>query len=243
MISILLGTSQYEWALYPFANLYSKYFGGPILYVTDRIEHALPDNVNLTIVPAFRNGIWDWATCFGEGLKSIGYYFTDQIIAIFLLDHWLNSPVDTEVIFSLERYMINHPEIIRVNLTDDLSWHSSETETIDTWENLEIIEIKPWSIHSGYNGGISFSPSLWRAELLARIVQSGWSLWDCEKLGSEVIKVEYPKVRAIGSNPAVLTRAHGLVHGQPKIVNLVGLSSDDQKMVIESIPDGFTYLR
>lgn len=242
MIPILIGTHEYEWALQPFSDLYSKYFGGSILYIADRLENDLPDNVNFKQVPAFREGDWTWEHCFGEGLKSICYYFSGKIILLFLLDHWLNCPVDKIIIAKLEQYMLKHTEIIRANLTDDLSWHSGETETIDTWQGLEIVEIKPWSIHAGYNGGISFCPSLWRPELLGRIVQSSWSLWDCEKLGSEVIKKEYPKIRAIGSSPAVLNRVHGLYHAQPKMVNLVGLSSEDQKIIIRSLPDGFTYL-
>lgn len=243
MIPIVLGTHEYEWALHPFAELFAKYFGDEkVIYFGDKIEKKIPDNVVFQRVIAFPDGEWDWWTCFGEGLKSICYFHTGKIILLFLLDHWLNQPVDRKIIDSLTEYMVCHPNVFRANLTEDFSWHTSEVEQVEKWQGLDIVEIKPWSIHASYNGGISFSPALWRPELLGRAIQSHWGFHDCENKGSEYIKQQYPKIKAISSHPLALYRTHGLFHAQPKKVSLAGLSEDDRQIVMKSLPNDFTHI-
>lgn len=240
MIPILLGTHEYEWAINIFSELFAKYYGDEsILYFGDRQEGELPSNINFQPVPCFSEGSWPWKTTFGEGLKSICYSHFGDIILIFLPDHWLNKPVDKKVIQQLESYMKSHPNVVRANLTDDLSWHTGEVEKVETWQDLEIVEVKPWSIHAGFNGGITFCPSLWNPQLLGRTVQSHWELAVCEYMGTEVIKRDYPNIRSVGSHPAALTRTHGLFHAQPKRANIDGLSEEDKNIVLKHLPEGF----
>lgn len=241
MIPILLGTHEYEWAIKIFADLFSKYYGNEeVIYFGDRQEDELPFNIKFQQVPCFSEGVWDWKTTFGEGLKSICYSNLDKTLLIFLPDHWLNKPVDKSVILQLEDYMKNHPDIIRANLTDDLSWHIGEVEQVETWQDLEIVEIKPWSIHAGFNGGITFSPSLWNPQLLGRLIQSHWELAICEYLGTEIMKKGYPKIRSVSSQPTALTRTHGLFHAQPKKASLSGLSEEDKQIVMKYLPEGYS---
>jgi hypothetical protein len=239
MIPILLGTHEYEWAIRIFAELFAKYYGDEeIIYFGDR-ENDLPFNIKFQQVPCFSDGVWDWENSFGEGLKSICYSHLDEILLIFLPDHWLNRKVNKSVIYSLAKYMDDkHKEVVRVNLTDDVSWHTGEVESVEHWQELEIVEVKPWSIHSSYNGGFTFCPSLWNPQLLGRSIESRWDLWNCEKLGTELVRALYPKMKVVGSNPAALERVHGLFHSS-KRVSINGLSDEDKKIVLQYLPEGY----
>lgn len=243
MTPILLGTHEYEWAIKIFADLFYKYFGDDeVIYFGDRQESELPFNIKFKQVPCFNEGVWDWKTTFGEGLKSICYSNLNKILLILLPDHWLNNLVDKSVIQQLVDYMKHNQNVIRANLTDDTAWHTGEVESVELWQDLEIVEIKPWSIHAGYQGAITFCPSLWNPQLLGRLIESGWDLATCEKVGSDILKRQYPKMRTVGSWPAALTRTHGLFHAQPNRISLAGLSEEDKEIVYKHLPEGYTCL-
>lgn len=66
-----------------------------------------------------------------------------------------------------------------------------------------------------------------------------WNLWNCEKLGTEVVRAIYPKMKVVGSNPVALERVHGLFHGS-KRVSLNGLSYEDKQVVLKYLPEDYT---
>lgn len=235
---IIIGTHHYEWAIHPCASLFSKYWGNQrIWYIGDTQVGEMPPNVDFMPVPAYSEGQWNWKYWFGEGLRSICEAFEGHTLAIFFPDHWLSKPVNHTTVNALADYMANYPEVYRASLFVDRSWDNAEF--VEMWQDLEIVEVKPWDIHAGLNGGITFCPALWRPEILKDLIAPFWDLWKCERLGTERVKTLYPKVRAIGSRPQALTRVHGLNHGQPKVTNLIGLNDEDKELVLSYLPEGW----
>jgi hypothetical protein len=235
---VLIATHEYEWAIHIFAALFARYWGGEqVVYFGDRQEDELPANVEFRRVPAYAEGIWPWRWWFGNGLRSICEALEGQLMALFLPDHWLNRPVDTSIVARLADYMDHRPALVRANLTDDQAW--GRAELVEFWRGVGVVEIKPWDIHHGLNGGLTFCPSLWRPELLARLIEPHWTLWECERLGTERVKVAYPNIQAVGSLPAALSRTHGLGQGRPNVACLAGLNDEDRAVVLDYLPEGW----
>lgn len=234
MRTIVLGTHEYQWVLWPFAALFAKYASPDrLLYIGDRLDdEVLPDNVDFMQVPAYSQGVWDWRKWFSNGFVSILNHFEGELLLIFLLDHWLNRPIDHAGLDRIARYMADNDGVIRAGL------HIDRLNT-DYYKQLEdgIISIPPYDIHASLHGGVTFNPSIWRPELAARLFGHGWSLWDCELVGTQRAGTLYPAKYAIAAYPSVVSYTHGLVHTSRK-VNLISLSDEDRRMVIESLPDG-----
>jgi len=222
---IVLGTHEYQWALWPFAELFQKHWGDdPVTYVGDHLDGPLPDNLEFVQVPAYSEGVWNWQHWFGAGLMSIlENVGTDPVVALFLPDHWLCQRVNRRHLQGLEAYVLRHPTL-RANLAAGtcLEGHG---EVLRQWYGMEIVSVPPWDIHCGQSGGLTFAPALWDREHLLKILEPGWSLWGAEQVGTQRFAErgipgvgKYPDVRSIGTRPAILKRAHGMYHGQPRTV-------------------------
>ena len=242
---IVLGTHEYQWALWPFAALFQKYWGDQVVtYVGDRLEGPLPENLEFVQVPAYSQGVWNWEHWFGNGLMSIlENVGEDPVVALFLPDHWLCAKVNKRKVQGLEAYVLRHPTL-RANLTAGtcLDQHG---EVVRSWYGMEIVSVPPWDIHCGQSGGVTFAPALWDRELLLKLLERHWSLWGAEKLGTEKFAREgiqgrqYPEIRSVGTRPAILKRAHGMYHGQPRTVFLEDLSPEDQETVRRHLAAGW----
>lgn len=233
MKTIVLGTHEYQWELWPFAALFAKYVGPDrLLYIGDRLEDDnLPGNVDFMQVPAYREGVWDWYGWFSNGFVSILEYFQDELLLIFLLDHWINRPIDHAGLDRLVQFMADHDNIFRAALRIDCLNTDYAVALTD-----DIVSIPPYDAHLSLHGGVTFCPSIWRPELAARLFGNGWDLWQCEVLGTARAIELYPSQQAIAAYPAVLSYTHGLVH-TTQHVNLIGLNDEDRQLIMDSLPE------
>jgi len=233
----VVGTHQYQWALWPFAGLFQKYWGpGTVAYCGDHLAGDLPPNLEFVQVPAYRMGEWPWQHWFGNGLRSYLETVDDPIVAMFLPDHWIKDPVDGGLVLALHDYMLAHGDVVRGNLTAGTALEQ-HGQVVDEWEGTEIISVSPTDPHASIDGGMTFCPSLWNRELLIDLLEPSWNLWDCEILGTR--KVAELGLRSVGTRPPALRRVHGLSHLQPKVVFLNGLRGEDWALVRRHLPDGW----
>jgi len=238
---IVIGTHEYQWALWPFAALFQKYWGDEtVTYVGDRLEGPLPDNLEFVQVPAYKEGVWNWEHWFGAGLMSIlEEVGTDPVVALFLPDHWLCEKVNKRKVKGLEAYTLRFPTL-RANLTAGtcLDQHG---EVVRQWYGMDIVSVSPSDPHCSFGGGVTFAPALWDRERFHRLLERHWSLWGTEQLGTEKFAREglYPEVRSVGTRPGILKRAHGLYHGQPRTVFLGDLEGEDRETVARHVPGGW----
>jgi len=108
---------------------------------------------------------------------------------------------------------------------------------VDTWDGVEIVGVPPTHPHASLDGGMAFCPSLWNRELLAKLLEPSWSLWQAETMGTR--KMVEKGLRAVGTRSAALRRVPGLSHNQPKVVSLHGLRGEDWVLVRRHLPDGW----
>lgn len=237
---VLLATYQYEWAVRPFAALFAKCWGKEtVIWYGDRHAGPLPDNVQFRQVPCFGEGEWPWDHHFGRGLLSILCDVEDDIIALFLPDHWLTGPVDVRKVRDLAHYMGKEGNILRGNLTVGTALDAHGVPYAK-YRGLDIITTSPTDPHASLDGGLTFCPSLWNVELLGRMIEPHWRLWDCEILGTRTMaRHHWPGIVSVGTRPALLQRAHGMSQHVPMKVNLTGLCREDADIVRKYLPEGW----
>jgi hypothetical protein len=236
---VVVGTHEYQWALWPFARFFAKRWGpDAIIYYGDRQEGPLPGNVEFRRVPCYSEGEWPWSHWFGNGLKAVLDDLRGFVVALFLPDHWLNGPVDLEGVERLRRYMDRKGNVLRGNLAGSTCL-DREGRHLASEDGLEVVFVPPWDIHCGMMGGVTFSPALWNRALLRDLLEPHWNLWDCESLGTHKMKRLHPDVVSVGTRPALLSRAHGLYHGRPKVASLEGLDAEDREAALAALPAGW----
>lgn len=228
---IVLGTRKYNWLLEPFAHLLNRYWGASCTHWGDEPTPWLP----FRHVPAF-DGPWEWDHWFGAGLRSVLAELESDVFCLLLPDHWIAAPVDRRGVAAMAQYMGRDPTILRGNLTAGtcLAVYGGLERT---WWGRRIVAVPPTDPHCGTYGGFTFSPALWNRKLFMENVEAHWTIWECEKLGTDQrVARKWPEVRSVGVEPGPVRRTHGLHHGQPNLANLDGLSPEDAEAVRSMVP-------
>ena len=238
--TIVIGTHEYQWALWPFAALFAKYWGSQkVIYFADRQEGDLPPNIEFRRVPCYSEGVWPWAHWFGNGFNSIMAYLEGWIVCVFLPDHWLCEPVYHRGIDLLGYYMHLHGDVVRGNVTAKTAFYNYGHHYTN-WNGLDVWEVEKRHPDAGLDGGLTFSTSLWNPRLARQIIEPHWNLWDCELLGTRKFYNEFPQWRVVGSFPPPIHRAQGLSHHVLRGVNLTELTrKEDRDLVRPMIPAGW----
>jgi len=231
---VVVGTHQYQWALWPFGELFRRYWGPEtVTYCGDHLEGDLPDNLAFVQVPAYKLGEWPWQHWFGNGLMSYLETVDDPVVALFLPDHWIRSLVDLGAVAVLESYLLAHDDVVRGNLAGGTGLNQYG-ETVCTWDGVEIITVSPEHEYAGLQGGMALCPSLWSRRWLLDLLEPTWTLWQCETLGTR--KMAAQGLRAVGTRPPALWRAAGMTRGRDKVASLQGLRSEDWALVRARLP-------
>lgn len=244
--AVIFGTHEYQWALWPFAHLFGKYWGGQtVTYVGDRLAGDLPDNVEFMQVPCYTEGEWPWKHWFGNGVKESLRTFDDDVIAMFLPDHWIVEPVKMDVVKAMADYMRESRNALRGNLPNDTNLEG-HGRIIAIRGEVEIIVCHDIH-HCGKEAGTAMSPALWNREHLMELLEPHWGLWATEKLGTEKMQRERPYWVSVGTRPSALSRTNAIRDGKKnqmqgvasKEVWLQELSEEDRQVIREMIPSGY----
>ena len=103
MTAIVVGTKEYAWAVAIFARLFTKYWGGKVVWYGDG-NPEVPGDVEFRPCPAYPE-VWPWEHWFSQGLISIMDDLDGDVFALFLPDHWLCEKVDLKVVEKLARLL------------------------------------------------------------------------------------------------------------------------------------------
>jgi len=238
---IVLGTSEYQWAVNIFAKLFARHWGPQtVTWWGDRCdEKKLAFNVEFRRVPCYAEGVWPWTPWFSNGLLSILDELEGEIFAMFLPDHWLAQDVDLGAVDALREFMAREPGCLRGNLTAGtcMDGYGKHHAVVD---GREIVSVRPDNAHCGLHGGITFCPSLWNKGLLrAAIGERHWSLWQTESEGTKWLVRRSPEIFSAGLRPGPVVRCHGLYHERQNVADFTGLSEADFQEVKHWVPSGW----
>lgn len=171
------------WTLKTFAYLFNIYYSS--LQSVHVICESMPRfrlPPNFILHPVRLNGVAGWPKDrWSDGLVKYLSTISEQYVLILLDDYWLVRTVDTRGINTLFDYMVEKPNILRMDLTGDRLYARTPAHNVESYGHYDIISAQ------GSEYQMSLMPGMWRKKLLLEVLQPNWSPWDVELAGTSIV--------------------------------------------------------
>lgn len=190
---IVTTSNKSMWTLKAFSYLFNTYYSSlqNVHVVCESVPRFhLP--VNYICHPVHLDGIVDWPKDrWTDGLVRYLNSIPEQHVLILLDDYWLIRTVDTRGINTLHEYMLERPEVLRVDLTGD-RLYAGGMQDVDCYGHFDIVSAQ------GSQYQMSLMPGLWNKALLLEVLQPNWSPWDVELSGTSIVN-DRPELIVVGT--------------------------------------------
>lgn len=194
---ILVATSDpYVHLLPGFAYLWNKYCGLPVTVIYRNVPPPqLPSNFETTGSPAAER---DWSTMMINALERI----SDRIVLLGLDDFWVSDVVNRKALDDARWYMIHHPDVQRIDLTEDRAGfphmeRDGYLQAVIDPAQLEYVCSTQWS--------------LWRRDFLLTYLRPGEMSPQFEVEGSKRAAPFNPVILGTGDRP-IPGSGDGIIH-------------------------------
>jgi hypothetical protein len=171
-LTVLIGScDSYNSLWKPFQICFNRYwqFDTENIFVTEKLNVPNYTEMKYKSVLSDKNS---WGGRMLDGLKQCKTEFVFFILEDYFFDYSYSETQMTTWLSDMKRYNINRLQI-------SPSGHQ-------TYNKIEGIPYE--QIDKGSNYLISMQPSIWRVDFLANNLKDGYSAWDFEKSGSNIIK-------------------------------------------------------
>lgn len=173
----ILGSNLYMPLLPAFAHCFNTRWGENqhvIIYGYDVKPPAVPRN--FTFVSLGKQEKFSWSQGAMEMLNRI----QDEHFVLMLEDYFLDKAVDTVIVYALEQMMIQHPDIVKIDLTDDLQNRPHKPVFVggEYGRGLAVRFIETDS-KAHFQG--SLQAAIWRRDFMARFLSASEDAWAFEK--------------------------------------------------------------
>jgi len=195
-------SDNYLWTLRPFAHLFNVFWSDiqPVVVAGyTKPEFRLPSNfvfhqIAKTNYPAER-----WSDGMIKFLNSVN----DNFFVFMLCDYWITRDVDKIGVDMGLRFMDQHNNVLRYDLTDDRQF-AGGILNIGGWGHYDLVE----SPH-GTPYQMSLQAAIWNRELLLQLLVPGKSAWETE------IHLHPPEaMRVVGTRQCPLRYANAILKGE-----------------------------
>lgn len=157
----------YQWAMRGFAYLFNHFWSElqEVVVITDvEPSFELPPNFKVKSVNANKPlPKENWS----DGLIVTLQNIPDDVFVLLLEDYWLVRKVDNSGVDTLANYMREHPEILRMDLTDDRQYNG-HMKDIGAWGHYDLVETPNDSEYQ-----MSLQAGIWNRDLLLSIMRPG----------------------------------------------------------------------
>lgn len=224
---IIVTTSDRSiWTLKAFSYLFNTYYSA--LQNVHVVCESLPRfrlPTNFMLHPVHLDGITGWPReRWTDGLVRYLNSIPEQYVLIMLDDYWLVRTVDTGGINTLFNYMLERPELLRVDLTGD-RLYAGGVEDIECYGHFDIVSAQ------GSEYQMSLMPGLWNKKLLLEVLQPAWNPWQVEMEGTTVVN-ERPELIVVGTRQWPIRIVNSL-RNQRKWVDVEGIEQEHLDYIIE----------
>lgn len=171
---VILTSNLYLHALPAFAYLFNKFWPNQSVRVV-RYEVRPPKlPPNFTNYAIGKQADYTWSS----GLLKYLEDHQGELILLMLEDYFINGAVHKNVIGWAWKFMLGHPEIAKIDLSDD----RMKVPHTNYWagENSEMIESAPDAPFQ-----TSLQAAIWRVDFLKRFLDPTESPWQFEKQGTK----------------------------------------------------------
>ena len=179
MLKIVTLTSNAYVRVVPgFAHLFNKFWGENqevTVVGYDAPRPQMPRNFRWLSLGKQEDYSWS------AGVLRLCSLLDESHVLVFLEDYYLSKPVDTDLIARLYNYMLDNPEIVKIDLTDDRG-KLEHTAWVDPAAPTEMIMSGPETHFQ-----TSTQAALWERRFLWRFLSEKESAWEFEKRGSKRI--------------------------------------------------------
>lgn len=212
--TVITTSDGYAFLCPGFARQWNKYCGLPVTLVWRNVPPPpLPDNFTLLQSPARWH---DWSGSLLGALDQID----DDIILLGLEDFWLSGPVDhTYLTFAFD-YLINAPDVQRIDLTDDRAAYPYHL-----YDGFYKAVITPGNVQYVCSSQFSF----WRTAFLRHALRPGELPPSFEVEGSKRVDHEYPIILGAGFMPIPYHKDGVVWNGRLDALHLDYLSDKDKQ--------------
>jgi hypothetical protein len=168
---VVLTSNDYVHCLPPFAYLFNQYWSKEQAVKVVRYDlrpPKLPTNFSNFAVGIQHDFSWS------QGLLRYLAYHPGDLILLMLEDYFLNKPANVYEIEGMWRYMQYHPEVAKVDLTDDRLkvGHSDYNETMIVSDDDAHFQT-------------STQAAIWRKDYLLRFLHPDENPWQFERRGTK----------------------------------------------------------
>lgn len=229
--------NAYMWALQPFAYLFNTYWSEQqqiTALVESQPSFPLPLNFKTHVIDVDGEG-WPkkrWT----DGLIKYLHSVKEQYIVILLEDYWLNRQVDIAGIGTFHEYMTFHPRVVRFDLTMDRLYAGGPNwphydPAYDRYGHYDIMN------RPGTEYQMSLQAGMFNKGLLLEILQPGWSPWEVELSGTNVInESEDYVVLGVRQNPVSYTNGLHIDADEGLIINTEHIPEEHLEVMKQWLP-------
>lgn len=170
----ILTSDNHSWLLKGFFHQWDKYAAGFDL-IPEVVGFTQPKDLHSRFVSLGKfedYPVQKWSDAIIKYLSGLD----DDLVTFVLEDYWLIRKVNFEAIVIAEQYMFANPDVIRFDLAADRMF-SKDARYIGSIGQLDLCEAKgPYSL--------SFQASIFRKDLLLKVLRENESPWQTEINGS-----------------------------------------------------------
>jgi hypothetical protein len=236
MIDVIVSVSdKYSWALLPFAYLFNKYWSPNQRVIVAGYtppNAELPDNFYFHSIAQPQYGKEKWC----DGLVEFLEIYDRSHFVLLLEDYWLCRPVDLRVIDLAYQYMLEHPEVLRFDLTAD-RLYANGVQDIGYYGYLDLISAPK----SAYE--MSLQAGIWNKQLLLDIIvslpENRHSAWDLEIDGTTVVNHFSDTIKVVGTRQLPVRYANGMNNAMSNKVFYDRLIQEDIAEIKPMIPEDY----
>ena len=188
------------------------------------------------------NGL-EWTTAegvehpsnFSRKLLNLLETMDEPVIFWSCVDHFFDRPLPVDTFESLAQYMVERGDVVRLGVAvEGYPW-----EPVDEWQGIPIgrcSDLDLCSVHAG----LIMDCALFSRDLLLRVLELRWTIWEAERLGTEKVLAD-PALCSLSIRPGLFQYV-GLSDHNTGFWHLSRLFSDRQRqLVLEAAPEGVTW--
>lgn len=201
---IVLTSNAYLHCLPPFAYLFNKFWSANQPVKIIRYEHR-PRNLpaNFTNFAVGNQDDYTWSS----GLIRYLQYHNSELVLLMLEDYFLSESAFVPLITQLYALMQNHPEIAKIDLTNDRLKVPHQDWQGDFPNLVQSVDDAPFLA--------SLQAAIWRKDFLLKFLDPTENPWQFERRGTKRMAKEKPLILGCKTPPLTYVNAIGGEGGNP----------------------------
>lgn len=205
MRAFVFSSDKTAWALQAFAHQHNKYMNGwpATVWGFTPPTFPLPGNFDFRSIGPFSDYPVDkWS----NSLIKAAEQTPEEIFLWTMDDFWLCRHADIQALFLLEQYMVDHPEVARIDLTTDRLYAANMYD----YKSLGRLDLIASSLPVPYL--LSFQAGIWRKSALLKYLIPDETPWQVEMEGTT--RMNNDRALVLGTRQAPLRYLNAVQKGR-----------------------------